>query len=347
MNNTLILSFSQAIVAQAGASSLNTTSLVFGILALIAGAVAFFAFSRVKNLTLHTMSLDEKISNKSEELKTITAARKKLQNNLDEKNEKIQKLKKDLASQRKKNHAAGEESKQLRQQHQSEITRLEKEQGNKPAYTSQKPTQTQKPAPIKAPPTSIQAPQEVKAAPVVTESDVIKQLRNEVARAQDERDKSVKKLKNENDTYRAARRDLKELKFRVERYRRVDIMTHNQLELANDKLLTLGRQYYDSVSELAAAKGDVIPPKPKALREAEAEAAIRALEAANAEANSEIEAAEITPQKEAPVSLSSIDIEELERVAPIDLEEPEAPTPPQAPAASETAPTEASPAPTL
>ena len=44
---------------------------------------------------------------------------------------------------------------------------------------------------------------------------------------------------------------------KVEGYRRVDIITKGKMEILEDRITQLGRQYYDAVSELAVLKGEV------------------------------------------------------------------------------------------
>ena len=92
-------------------------------------------------------------------------------------------------------------------------------------------------------------------------------------------------------------------------------MTKNKTGVLEDKLLTLGRQYYDAISEIALLKGDVKPPRPRTLVEAESRAVEREEEAAVLEAEAaaaELERAE--EAKNAPVQLdaSHFEVEEEE-----------------------------------
>lgn len=54
---------------------------------------------------------------------------------------------------------------------------------------------------------------------------------------------------------------LAKMRKKLEGQRRVELITANQMELLEDKLRTMGRRYYDSLSEVAALRGDVAPPK--------------------------------------------------------------------------------------
>ena len=67
------------------------------------------------------------------------------------------------------------------------------------------------------------------------------------------------KHKEENHQHRHT---LEQLQKRVEAYRRIDFIHKKEIELVQDKLQTMGRQYYQAVSEVAALKGTV-PPPPK------------------------------------------------------------------------------------
>ena len=46
--------------------------------------------------------------------------------------------------------------------------------------------------------------------------------------------------------------ELKDARYRLERYRRIDLRKQREHELVDDRLLTMGRLYYDVVSEMAA-----------------------------------------------------------------------------------------------
>ena len=62
----------------------------------------------------------------------------------------------------------------------------------------------------------------------------------------------------------------------------------------------MGRQYYDAISEIALLKGDVKPPRPRTLVEAESRAVEREEEAAVLEA--EAAAAELERAEEAKIA---------------------------------------------
>ncbi len=327
MQKAILSALSHGMSAQAAPESVGGATLLFLILALVSAAVAAWAFSQIKGFKTEITNLDTQLTDKTSELRETKTSNKKLQTSLEEKTDKLQKQKKDLASQKKKNHTAQEDFKKQREEDLKKIKTLETAQESKPAFTSLKVAAEPKAAP-ETKETVRKAP--VEAAPQGesrSESEIVMQLREELAHGSNLREKLAARIKTDTTTLRNAREDLKELKYRVERYRRVDIMTKNQLDLVTDKLLTLGRQYYDAVSELAAAKGEVVPPKPKALREAEAAAAQQALAEAEAAAHHDMDdEPESEPRKEQPrVTLSSVDISDLDDPTPETTEESEAP----------------------
>ena len=149
MHNVILLPLSQALSAQASSSPLNSTALICLTLAALGGIAAYLASAKVKKLQREALDLNTTIENKSSELKQSNSANKKLQSNMDEKNSKIQKLKKDLANQRKKTHSAQEEFKELRVSTNEKLAKMEKEYTNKPAF---KPSQIQLPTKHLRPP---------------------------------------------------------------------------------------------------------------------------------------------------------------------------------------------------
>jgi hypothetical protein len=62
---------------------------------------------------------------------------------------------------------------------------------------------------------------------------------------------------------RADRSEHKKLERYVESLRRITVVSKSKVELLEDKLAHLGRQYYEAVSELAALKGEVGPAQKK------------------------------------------------------------------------------------
>jgi hypothetical protein len=58
--------------------------------------------------------------------------------------------------------------------------------------------------------------------------------------------------------------EVKKLRRRSEDLRRIDIINRSKQELLQDKLHTMGRRYYDAISEVAMLRGEVAPQPPAA-----------------------------------------------------------------------------------
>ena len=145
-------------------------------------------------------------------------------------------------------------------------------------------------------------------APVIDEETELGKKEALIAKLREERESLIenkKKMKHE----------LKDARYRLERYRRIDLIKQREHELVDDRLLTMGRLYYDVVSEMAALKGEVVPPKPRELREAEARAAERAARDAKAEAAKSKQSEE---NEEAASLGSALQAEEAAQVAQIE-----------------------------
>lgn len=79
-----------------------------------------------------------------------------------------------------------------------------------------------------------------------------------------ERNDSLKRAALE---LKEARRQLGHKSKRIEDLRRVDLMSRGKIEVLEDKLRRMGREYYEAVSALARARGEVGPvPGPKPAR---------------------------------------------------------------------------------
>ena len=295
---TLLSSIAGSVLAQTEQAANSPSTIGLGILAAVCAAAAFALLTRSKKLDEQIAALTTELDENKGLLKNSTKNEKKLEKDLSEKTQNVTQLKKDMGAQRKKTHSAQEELKALRNAHKAEVEKLKKASLGKPAFqqaTSEeskpeaKPTQTAKP----------EATTEVKVDASQEQLDRIKQL-------EEQKGKLEAKLADNKKYISKVKAEVKDSRFRVERYRRVDIMTKNKTGVLEDKLLTLGRQYYDAISEIALLKGDVKPPRPRTLVEAESRAVEREEEAAVLEAEAaaaELEKAE--EAKNAPVQLDA------------------------------------------
>lgn len=190
-------------------------------------------------------------------------------------------LKRDLNQAKKKAHDAQTELREELDRERASRRELEKRLNETPAFqtetTKAKDAQSPAPAATKVEAKVEQEPEQApQKAPEVNEESELGQKVAQLAKLKAEREELIESKKK-------LKRELKDARYRVERYRRIDLVKQREHELVDDRLLTMGRLYYDAVSEIAALKGEVVPPKPRELREAEARAAERAARDAKAE----------------------------------------------------------------
>jgi len=211
----------------------------------------------------------------------------------------ISNLKRDLSQAKKRAHDTQAELRAELDRERASRKELEKRLNDTPAFQDE--TNKAKAAPVaaKAPEAKEIAAQEAKEPapadkPVIDEESELGKANALIARLKNERSELIESKKS-------LKRDLKDARYRVERYRRIDLIKQREHELVDDRLLTMGRLYYDSVSQIAAMKGEVVPPKPRELREAEARAAERAARDAKAEEAK----AKLTEEDETAASLGS------------------------------------------
>jgi len=279
-----------ALVAQAGSSETSLVTIAISVAFIAAAGGCFMLYSRLGGLKTQVDEIQASLGTKDQELRDTTSREKKLQKDLTEKNEAYTKLKHDLAGQKKKLHTAHEEAKELKKSHKEQVEKLQRRVSNKPAFQeAAKNEPTAKPVEAKTEP-KVEAPEEVKAAPAPEANEELDALK-----ATNEK---LKTRLNDNKQYIAkAKREVKDSRQRVERYRRIDIITRNRTELLEDKLLTLGRDHYDIISEMAVLKGEVQPPRPRELIEAEKRA-----EEARLEAEAKLKEQELD-EDDAPITL--------------------------------------------
>ena len=326
---THLSSIAGSLLAQTADTSSSVSTIGLGVLCATFAVVAYALMGRSKKLALEIEVLSEQVASANDSLKSLTSREKKLEKDLSEKTKNLSELKKDMGAQRKKTHTAQEEIKSLRAGHKVEMEQIRKNIGGKPAFTAAPVKEVKaEPAPIK-PETVPEAPEVAPA--VLAQEAKVTELETLVTRLKSKLEDNKKYLGK-------AKAEVKDSRYRVERYRRVDIMTKNKTGVLEDKLLTLGRQYYDVISENAALKGDVQPPRPRTLVEAEARAVERA--AQDAALEEERVAAKEEQVAEAPVQLDASHFEpaddsparESETAASVAFEESETPDAASAPA---------------
>jgi chromosome segregation ATPase len=321
---TLVSSIAASVLAQTADNAGSPSAMGFGVLAAVFALATVALVSRTKKLDEQLAQVTNTLSESKDSVKTLTSREKKLEKDLADKTSQVGQLKKDMGAQRKKTHAAQEEVKTLRNNHKTELEKVKKNIGATPAFqeAAQKAALT----------TVAEVKPEVEAAPVPTAEELTQEQLDNIKQLEDRKNHLETKL-TENKKYVAkVKAEVKESRFRVERYRRVDIMTKNKTGVLEDKLLTLGRQYYDAISEIALLKGDVKPSRPRTLVEAETRAVEREQEQEVLEKEAAAAAIEKAEEAEkAPVQLDASLFEENEEES---AEAPEA-TPETAPSAQD------------
>jgi hypothetical protein len=299
---TLLSSIAGSVLAQTAENADSPNAIGLGILAALCAVAAAALLSRTKKLDEQLTQTNNELSQSKDSVKASNGREKKLEKDLSEKTSHISQLKKDMGSQRKKTHAAQEEVKTLRSSHKADLEKSKKNIGTAPAF--------QEAAKVVAVAAEIKP--EVKAlpvpvpVPVPTAEELTQEQLDNIKQLEERKNKLEIKL-TENKKYVAkVKAEVKESRFRVERYRRVDIMTKNKTGVLEDKLLTLGRLYYDAISEIALLKGDVKPPRPRTLVEAETRAEEREEEQTLLEKEAAAAAIEKVEEAEkAPVQLDA------------------------------------------
>lgn len=182
--------------------------------------------------------------------------------------------KQDLGAQRKKNHTLNDALRAAQQGWREEIKRHKVAQNERPAFADAKPSTASTPAASQAAasPTKAAAPTRAVspakgAAPAnaAAPEDVVDAERlallNQVESFKNQHTAAKEALEVATQQSSAQKQDIRRLQRLHEGLRRIDIISRSKLELAEDKLRGMGRQYYEAISELALLKGEVAAPK--------------------------------------------------------------------------------------
>jgi len=228
--------------------------------AIVAAVVIVLTLKKNRDLTQEQSTQGKTLSDLKEEHRLLREKSRKQTKELDQSKDERKKTKQDLATQRKKTHAAQEEAKTLRRDLKDQQHATDKARTTRSAFVNKpeapEPKKEEKPAPAKP----------------ALKGITLAELQDKVHSLQAAKDKFEAALGSERDAAGSVKAEVKQLARRVEGYRRVDILSKSKLEITEDKLKQLGRQYYDAVSELALLKGEVQPlpapgahaePKPK------------------------------------------------------------------------------------
>ncbi len=179
-----------------------------------------------------------------------------------ERQEEVGSLKRELGAQRKKVHAAQEEVRTLREEMRAQMRTEDTRRTSRPAF---------EPAPVAPPPAA--APERHTPPPptpvVAAASDSasaqalekIEALRTRVDSLVAENTRLAGSISSAHEQSQQARVDARHARDYAEKLRRIDVISKSKIEVLEDKLNALGRSHYDAVSELAALRGEVVPPR--------------------------------------------------------------------------------------
>ncbi|MEZ0310560.1 MAG: hypothetical protein ACAI38_02240 [Myxococcota bacterium] len=245
-------------------------------LAVIAFVLWLSGLSKAKASSARVASLLVENAALQEQLKHTAAEQKKNTKLLDQRGEELTEIKKEIGALKKKNFALQEDAKKTKSSFEAKLEEREKQLVARPAFEH---VEEDKPRAMKtesskakaddgAPIAEVREPSADKPAAASADSELTRKLEN-VTRENGELATRLGKLESD---LRDALGEQRRMKKKVDDYRRADLVTKSRVEVLNDKLGTIGRQYYDAVSELAALKGESAPPAPRAPAEKPPEA---------------------------------------------------------------------------
>lgn len=212
--------------------------------------------AKSKSLSTRVASLLVEMQALNDQQKAANEQQRKNQAVFDKRSEEVTELRKEIGALKKKNFTLQEDAKKSKSSFEAKIEEREKLIHGRPAFETAEPTATKKETPTATAPVATPAPV---AAPAPVSAKADEELVRKVeALAADNASLSAKV----GELIAAAREgngELRKLKRRIDDYRRADSVTKGKMDVLTDKLGTLGRRYYDAVSELAHLKGEVGP----------------------------------------------------------------------------------------
>ncbi len=257
---------------------------------VVIGAVglllAGFGFWRARALARDVGAARKERDAAQEALKAAQARERELSKKGEERQDETRELKQEVAGLRKKNHAAQEELKAMRDQLKTQAEERDRLLATRPAFETPRPEPKPRPKaapraegaakpaePAKADPAPKAEPAraeatapaadpkpEVAAAPAAPDPAAVADLTARVTKLEvAERDLHTA-LAAEREALKGQKAEVVRLRKYAEQLRRIDMVSKGKVEVLEDKLASLGRQYYEAVSELAAVKGEVRPP---------------------------------------------------------------------------------------
>ncbi len=248
-----LLSLSRSVfLAQASSPG---TSLGFGVVlvVLVALAVVAVLLGRLRAQSANLKQLATALQTTQEAQRALESKEREQQKKLEERALEIQNLKQDTAAARKKHHQAQEEAKRLRESMRSQAKERDKMLTSRPAF--EPTTKDAPPKPVDKEKTAPDKP----AKPAVA-ADANQELKTRAEELQGKLADLEAALQEERQRGKQMKIELTKTRRWAEQLRRVDVVSKSKLEVLEEKAAHLGRQYYDAVSELAALRGEVVPP---------------------------------------------------------------------------------------
>lgn len=234
-------------------------SVVLGVLGLL----------RARTLQQQLAAVQKERDAALESTKALQARERDLTRKAEERHDEAREVKQEIAGLRKKNHAAQEEIKALREQLKAQAEERDRLLASRPAFTEAAPAARKevRPAPKPAPaPAKVEAPAPVAVAPVPAPEPVRPavaanpDLEARVVALETERQTLSMALETERQNVKGLKNELQKTRHYAEQLRRIDMISKGKVEILEDRVASLGRQFYEAVSELAAVKGEVKPP---------------------------------------------------------------------------------------
>lgn len=234
------------------------------VIAIVAAVAAVLMFLRARSLGADVAATRRQSAETQAALKALQARERELTKKSEDRHEELRELKQELAGLRKKHHAAQEESKSLREQLKSQAEERDRMLSARPAFEPVKVEPKPKPAPQPVAPPPPAAPVAVVAPPPAAAAvSPDPELLDRIAKLEAERTGLVTTLAAAREARERHEAELSRLRRYAEQLRRIDMISKGKVEILEDKVAALGRQYYEAVSELAAMKGEVVPPRPR------------------------------------------------------------------------------------
>lgn len=198
---------------------------------------------RAANLKKELADTTQKLATARKEQHELLDKSKKHQHALDEKRQELSELKQELSHQKRKVHDTQQEIKKVREDLRVALEERDHAFSSRPAFAEKIEIVPEKKSPEPAVKPQVMRHEK-------SETEEIKKLAQKVAELQEA-------LGHENSVVEEHKAELHRLQRRAELLRRIDIVSKGKVELLEDKLRTMGRRYYDAVSELALIKGEV------------------------------------------------------------------------------------------